>query len=102
MNVIRIKRGSTLRLRCTHTIGTAVDLTAYTVTASAETVNGQTSYTLTVTLANQTSNRGVFTLMADTTAWSLGNYVADVRFETPGGDVYYSETFRLEIVEAIT
>ena len=99
---IRIKRGSTLRLRCTHTLGTAVDLTGYTVTSSAETVDGETSHALTVALANQTTAPGVFTLTALTAAWDLGDHVVDVRFQTPSSDVYYSETLRLEIIEAIT
>lgn len=99
---IRIKRGSTLRLRCTHTLGTAVDLTGYTVTSTAETVDGETSHALTVALADQSADPGVFTLTASTAAWDLGDHVIDVRFETPADDVYYSETFRLEIVEAIT
>jgi len=100
---LRFKRGTTVRLQCTHSLsGTLVDLTGYTITSSASRGSGS-ALAFTVAIASdQTADRGEFTLTADTTAWVEGDYQVDVRFVTPSADRYYSETFGITIEEAIT
>lgn len=101
--ILRFKRGTTLRLRCTHSLsGSTVNLTGYTIAANAE-LKTSSSIALTVTIdPDQTANRGVFTLTSDTTAWAVGRYRVDVRFTTPSADRYYSETFQIDISEPVT
>jgi hypothetical protein len=97
---IRVKRGTTLSLACQHRLsGTAVDLTGYTVSSQAK--RGGTSNAFTVTLADQTTDPGEFTLSADTTTWTAGDWRVDVRF-VDGSERYYSETFDVAIVEPVT
>lgn len=98
---LRFKRGTTVRLRCTHTLGgNAVDLTGYEISASARAKN---TYSFTVEIdADQETNPGVFTMTAETESWQPESYRADVRFVTAAAERYYSETFQIEIVEPIT
>lgn len=99
---LQLKRGSTLRLHCTHSLGgVEVDLTGYTITATAK-GRGDTSFALTVAIdADQVANPGEFTLSAATALWDAGKYSIDVRFAA-SGNVYYSDTFLLSIVEPVT
>lgn len=101
--ILRFKRGTTVRLRCTHSLsGSTVNLTGYTLAASAR-LGTASARPLTVTIdPDQTANRGVFTLTSDTTSWELGRHRVDVRFTTPSADRYYSETFQIDITEPVT
>jgi hypothetical protein len=99
---LRFKRGTTVRLHCTHSLGGAnVNLTGYTVSSSAS--QGSGLIPLSVAVAqDQNTDRGEFTLEADTSAWAEGLYAVDVRFVTPATERYYTETFEIRIEEPIT
>jgi hypothetical protein len=99
---LRFKRGTTVRLQCTHSLsGATVDLTGYTITSSASRGSGS-ALPFTVTIApDQSANRGEFTLAADTASWAEGDYRVDVRMSV-SSLVYYSETFSISIVSSVT
>lgn len=99
---LRLKRGSTLRLHCVHSLGgVEVDLTGYTVTAAAKRGRGE-PIALTVTVdPDQSTNPGVFVATADTEEWPTGNYAIDMGFDGPSTR-YYSESFELELLERVT
>lgn len=100
--ILRFKRGTTIRLRCTHSLsGSTVNLTGYTLAATARLDGAAVSLAVTID-ADQTTNRGVFTLTSDSTSWGLGRHRVDVRFTTPSADRYYSETFQIDITEPVT
>jgi hypothetical protein len=97
---LRAKRGSIVRLECTHTSGgSPVNLTGVTVTCSARRTPGSTPATLDVVVTNAAQGR--FSLEADTSGWAAGRWSADVKFAAAGSR-YWTETFVLEIVEPIT
>lgn len=101
--MLKVKRGTILRLRCTHTSGDAVvDLTGVTITSAArlESSDGESElHELDVTVTD--AAEGAFELEADTETWTKGRYAVDVRFEASGAR-YWSETFHVSLAERVT
>ena len=105
MNVISHKRGDTLTLGLLwEEGGSAIDLTGYTVAAQIRTRTDVLIAALTVTVADQTTQRGRFTITATATAtaaWPIGSFECDIQF-TIAGVVTSSETFGFNVVKDIT
>lgn len=101
--MLKVKRGTILRLRCTHTSGDAVvDLTGVTLTSAArlESSDGESElHELDVTVTDAAAGR--FELEADTTEWTRGRFKVDVKF-VAGGWRYWSETFEISLAEPVT
>lgn len=101
--MLKVKRGTILRLQCTHESGdTVVDLTGVTVTSAArlERSDGEAElHELDVTVTD--AAEGAFSLEADTTVWTRGRFAVDVRFEASGSR-YWSETFHVSLAEPVT
>lgn len=101
----RIKQGDTYRRTGTWTsAGTPVNLTGYTLTAELRAgVGGALASAVTVTLSNQGTNPGEFTLLiANTSSIAAGSYVIDIRYETPGGDSLSTTTWQVMIDPPVT
>ncbi len=101
----RIKQGDTYRRTGTWTSsGTPVNLTGYTLTAELRAgIGGALASTVIVTLANQGTNPGEFTLLiADTSAIATGSYVIDIRYVTPSGDSLSTTTWQVMIDPPVT
>jgi hypothetical protein len=84
--------------------GTPINLTGYTVTSQFRAGNALTlAGTATVTLADQGTDPGEFTLSvpASTTVDWTGNVVFDLRFSI-GSTVIHTETVLVEVVPRIT
>lgn len=101
--MLKVKRGTILRLQCTHTSGDdVVDLTGVTITSAArlESSDGASElHELDVAVSDAAG--GAFELEADTTEWSKGRFAVDVRFEASGSR-YWSETFHVSLAEPVT
>lgn len=98
-----VKKGTILRLSCTHESGDeVVDLTGVTVTSAArlERSDGESElheFDVTVTDATE----GAFMLTADSTTWTKGRYGIDVKFAAAGSR-YWSETFHISLSDSVT
>jgi hypothetical protein len=98
-----IKRGSTVSWACElkNAAGQAIDLADSVITSQLRQQNGALVADLTVTLLDQTTNRGKFTLSADTSAWPVDSLQIDIRREV-GGVVTYSTTGRIDVEAEVT
>jgi hypothetical protein len=110
MVTVEHKRGATLSYSAAvtdETTGAAVDLTGYTVTAQLRSRVGLTLVaTATVTLADQGTSPGVFSVTVDAATpatWTAGDVlVTDVRLVEPGGAVRATQTIAIAVVERVT
>ena len=101
MEKLTIKRGQSLRLECTHSLGgSAVNLTGYTVEAWARLRESGEATELTVAVANQSTTPGGFTVSAETEEWPVGRHVVEVTFQA-SGVTYYSESFNVVVNERV-
>lgn len=102
---VHVKVGETLSRACSWSIdGDGVDLTGYTVECAGIDASGA-PVSLSVTLGDQTSAPGSFTISAgaSTTAqWRTGEVSVDVAFRSGGGDVRKSATFILAVEGSYT
>lgn len=97
-----VKRGTILRLQCTHEHGgSVVDLTGVTITSASrlESSGESETHELEASVTDATSGR--FTLQADTTTWSKGRHAIDVKY-AGSGSRYWSETFHISVIEPVT
>lgn len=107
MRSIQHKRGATLSYACalTDDAGDPVDLTGYTVTAEVRSSARELVSTADVTLADQGTDPGVFTIeadAADTADWEAGALLRfDVRIES-ASRVDYTETVEIRVVDRMT
>lgn len=97
MQVIKHKRGDTLRWPCTRTdaAGNAVGLSGVTITAHFE--KGDTHISLGINITNSTA--GEYELTADkatTKSWPVGIFLGDVTFDNSFG-ASSTETFAIAI-----
>ena len=107
MNVaLKLKRGSTFARKCVYSSGNApVNLTGSTVRASVRNKSAALIEELTVTLANQGTSPGQFTLgaaPAETATWPADVLSCDFRIEDALGVVTHSETFFILVENAVT
>lgn len=81
---------------------TPISLTGYTITAQFRDEYGTLEGTATITLADQGTDPGEFTLSvaaADTVGWpAKQNILFDLRVASPGARVDYSETIVVRVV----
>lgn len=99
------KRGATLSLPVDYE--GSPNLTGYTVTSQIRKNNVAKTLlaTLTVTLANQTTNPGRVTLScADsvTATWAAGDYKCDIKYVSGAGVATPTDTFDFRVVENVT
>lgn len=99
-------RGDTLSLLGTWSEnGTPTDLTGWTVRSQVRTQTDDLVGELTITLANQLTAPGQFTLAAtaaQTAAWPVKVLRCDVEFTDPDGVVSSSDVFSLSILADMT
>lgn len=101
-----IKAGETLSMLVTYTDGAGdpISLTGKTITSQIRTQSLELLDDLMVTIADQTTNTGQFTLSATdemTSAWPIGSLIFDVKI-VQGSTVIYSDTGRIDIKQAVT
>ena len=108
--IIDHKRGDTISWDVNYTddLGGAVDITNYTIRCQARSKNDTSIklFDLTTEGAEPTIDKydpthGNFKIVADTSAYSLGQYLVDIEYSIPGL-VKSSETYELNIYEDIT
>ena len=105
---IQRKRGDAFELECTESAdGVPVNLTGYTVASQIRTLAGDELVdTATITLADQGTSPGVFTLYVAkerTRLWEPGRNLAfDVEFTPPNGKSWSSATVTIDVVKDIT
>ena len=102
---IQLKRGDTLRLKCTARNGsTPTDLTGITIRSQVR--SGATlAHELDVDVSDQVVAPGEFFLSASATvtaAWPVEPIQCDVEYTYPSGDVVSSPTFTISIVADVT
>lgn len=107
MQSVTHKRGATLSWAgaLADDAGVAVDLTGYTLTAQVRDASRSLITEATVTLADQITSPGVFSVVvgaSDTAAWPLATLLTDVRVVSPSGHVDYTETIRIDVKERQT
>lgn len=107
MQSFPFKRGDDLLIPCLEsTEGVGVDLTGYTVRAQVRTAKGELIADMTVTLGDQTTAPGTFTLAvprATTTTWEPGRTLEfDVEYTPPTGGAWSSPTVGIEVVKDVT
>lgn len=102
------KRGDDLSIPCLEEAdGTPVDLTGYTLRAQLRRrSDGELAAEMTVTLADQTTDPGAFTLSvpkATTVLWTPGAVLEfDVEYTTPGGFTWSSGTGAFQVEKDVT
>lgn len=105
---IEHKRGDAFEIECTESAdGVAVNLTGYTVEAQVRTRGGDELVDdATITLADQGTSPGVFTLYiapARTALWEPGRPIdLDVQFTPPNGKSWSSGTISIAVIQDIT
>lgn len=103
---ITLKQGETLnsRLYATKVDGSRQDLTNVTVSAEIKNIAGLSVLKMTVgdgvTIFN--AEQGIIDLKAETSQFEIMLHQWDVRFEFIDGNVVYTGTHELNILEAIT
>ena len=102
---IQLKRGDTLRLKCTARDGsTPTDLTGITIRSQVR--SGATlAHELDVDVSDQVVAPGEFFLSASATvtkAWPLGPLLCDVQYTYASGDVVSSPTFNVVVTADVT
>lgn len=108
MLTLKHKRGATLSYggAITDDAGDAVDLTGYTVTSEVRSADRELVSTADITLADQGTSPGVFTVevsAADTADWTAGaRLLFDVRVQSASARVDYTETIAIDVVERQT
>lgn len=99
------KRGDTFLLTCTYKVsGVATSVTGFTIRSQIRDRFGHLVATLNASLANQSTNPGVFYLspaVADTSAWDVGDLSCDIEI-TNGGVIRSTITFIVPVVDDIT
>lgn len=98
------KRGSTLSWPAVwrDSLGATVDLTDSTIEMQLRKNSGALIDTLTITLLDQVTNRGAFTISADDTSeWPIGLAKFDIK-RTVDNVVVYSSTATINIEEQVT
>jgi hypothetical protein len=106
--MIQVKRGDTFRLQCVLRDGTPltpVSLTGASIRAQVRTTKAALVAVLTVTIANQSTSRGAYSLTAtpeETEAWPLGNLECDVEYTFASGDVASTPTFSIRVLPDVT
>lgn len=106
MSTIIHKRGDTLSLGLTwDEEGEPIDLTGYTIAAQLRDARDELVMALTVAIADQTTQRGQFTLTAtaaQTALWPVAPLSCDVQFTAPSTVVVSSATFVVQVERDIT
>ncbi len=101
-NTVTFKRGTTYSATVTYTPAAGGPANLLTTTVTTDIIDaGDTVYPCTVTIAGNGLSF-VATLPASTTAeFALGNARSDIKF-IYSGIVFYSETFRLAVIDQVT
>lgn len=97
--VVTFKRGDTFKLNCQVTDSAVTTLAGWTVRSHIR--KGTTLIdALKYTLVNATAKQ--FTLQESsagvTKNWATGIYTCDIEYTTPGGDVFSTENFHIDVV----
>jgi hypothetical protein len=100
---IPFKQSDTFILACTYREdGTPVDLTTFEIASQVRDSSGTLVADLTVTLADQGTDPGVFTLScADTSPWPIDLLPCDIQF-TLDGNVRSTQTFFVAVEPEVT
>lgn len=100
----KFKSGDTLMLSGVYkSNGVPSSLTGYTIRSQIR-KNGTLINEVTVAVANQTLNVGLFSMRveaADTALWTPGTYSCDIEF-TLDGIVRSTETFEIPVIKGVT
>ncbi len=101
-NSVTFKRGTTYSATVTYTPAAGGPANLLTTTVTTDIIDaGGTVYPCTITMAGNGLSF-VATLPSATTAgFALGNARSDIKF-VYGGVTFYSETFRLAIIDQVT
>lgn len=107
MGPIRMKVGDTIASDAVYKDANddPVDLTAagITVTSSVLSPDGRTRHELTVTLANQSTDPGKYTVTGDTSEWTPGKgWRWDVRYTDASGSSWSTETQIIDLSERVS
>jgi hypothetical protein len=99
-NTVTFKRGTTYSATVTYTpaSGGPANLLSTTVTTNIIDSN-DTVFPCTITMAGD--GLSFVARYSDTTGFCLGNARSDIKFVN-GGVVFYSETFRLNVIDQVT
>ncbi len=100
--MIQIKRGETFNLDGQHLEDDGItpkSLVGITITSQVRDQSGRLVADLTVTVTD--SNTGKFSVSANTTTWTEGNLVWDVK-KTTGSIVEISNTETIRVLRAVT
>jgi len=102
-NIPEIKRGDTLKMSGVYKIaGVASSLAGFTVACQVRDLNNKLVQTLAVTLGNQGTDPGSFTLSAGEIDWRPSTYFCDVEFTDATNFVRSTQTFVIPVVQDIT
>lgn len=105
--VIECKQGDTIKWDCNYkdSLGVAIPLTGYTIRSQARLMDtDDLQFNLSIgngiTITDETN--GLFQiLIADTTAYTKDRFKVDIEY-TNNGEVISTETFYLDMIEAVT
>lgn len=103
MRTFDLKIGATLSFTgiASDSSDVPIDLTGYTLTSQARDTRGTLVGTATISVSNQGTDPGEFTLSVPATTtddWSEGTVLFDVRLESGGGVVDYTETVAIRVL----
>lgn len=104
MQTFDLKVGATLSFSgiARDSSGVAIDLTGYTLTSQARDTGGTLAGTATITVSDQGTDPGEFTLTVPATTtddWTAGTTVLfDLRLASGGGIVDYTETIAIRVL----
>lgn len=99
----QLKLGETLEVHASLTQnGVAVDITSWVIKSQVRNpADGTLIADLTVTLKDQSTDRGGYTITGDTTTWPLGTFYWDIAYNH-AGSVSYTDTISLTILPSVT
>ena len=104
MTKITIKKGDTLALSCklTEDDGTAINLTAVTITSQVrKAVGSELVANLTVVVTN--AALGEYSLTStDTSNWPVDTLICDIKYSFGSPSIIRTETFSIEVLKAVT
>lgn len=103
MITINHKRGATYQktFMAREVDGSAVPLTGYQVSSQIRTPQGDLVADAAITITDEMY--GQFdAFVEDTSAWPLGKLLQDVKYVSPEGEINYTETLEINVLENIT
>jgi len=101
-NTVTFKRGTTYSATVTYTPAQGGPANLLTTTVTTDIIDaGGTTYPCTITMAGNGLSFVASIPAATTANFAQGNARSDIKF-VYGGTVFYSETFRLNVIDQVT